>query len=204
MFGLGDLIVHYTNTPVFFEFLQDDAIKLPAWFSPMSLSVEVAKRLGTNYHSYPKGYTRGLVYRLKDVPKFKLIENLFTEVVFLQEEKVLPSDLSTIHGRSSIIDRFPKYTKEVVDYYRSKGYNGVFEMYDVKSYQSVCVFENIVEFIDVINQTDFYSDMMTTIYLDADFSMMRDKYFSLLINYKLSNRKTRHYNKTKMEQILRF
>ena len=187
-FSLGDTIIHYTNSPIFFEFISDMSINLPAWFSPEFIKKEQAIELGTKYHDFPKSFNRGLRYQIIKEPNFKYISNLSEEFDFLVKQNVLPSSLLNYKGRSSIVDRFPKFTNKIVEYYKNCGYNGICEIYLDSNFYSVCLFENIVNLVRIVNFSDFYFDMILKIYQkDTNMRTIQSKYQSLYINYITEN-----------------
>lgn len=151
---IGDVIIHSTNSPVFFEWIKDEKIRTPAWFSLPNSDVSLISRLGTKHHSQISDFKRLLYYQFIDTPNLKTITNLREEVKRLQLLDVIPSSLIS-SNRASIIDRFPNNRDKIIEYYTDQKYDGVYESYD--GVAMVCLFNvDIITLVRVSEFSEFY------------------------------------------------
>lgn len=88
---------------------------------------------------------REKIYMIKGSPTIVTVENVSGEQLWVEEHSTLRLPL-VLRGRGSVIDRWPKYTKQIVNVYENNNIDGLYDRF----HDIVTIFkpEKFIEYID--------------------------------------------------------
>ena len=98
---------------------------------------------------------REIVHLYKNSNVFNDIKRYSThELTDVDEIHAFIKTHTKYSGRHSVIDLYPYYTKNIVKYYKSRGYNCIREPFDDQT-DIVCILTPIIEFVRIIQSTQY-------------------------------------------------
>lgn len=148
-------LYHNTNSRTLFELRK---INSTSWFW-IKLPNIITYNDNATFFGNNNLFRRMLTYKFTREPNLKKGVEIDSELDYLKDQKVLPPEIMSYHGtRGSIVDRYPKYTEQIVAFYKSQGYDGLLEIQG----KVVSLFNNdIVECVNVEpEKPNFYIDYL--------------------------------------------
>jgi hypothetical protein len=168
-------LYHVTNSPWLYELYGNN--RYPIWFftdPPITLLKTILYEYSDSKRNENDAYERLLWYKIDGDVKEHFIFDVDTELRALCENTDIFDELGLndteiviryLHQhednrRMSIIDRFPRFQRRIIAYYRSEGYNCIQEPYSDNN-SMVCVLSPIIKFVKAIESTEYYRELVS-------------------------------------------